>query len=235
MIEVLGLRGCGRRQVPTCACRINLQLHSRPLSPVLASTSSSPSSSLVSFYFSPTALSSFHRHPLLLRSFPRPPLPLPVLTTLDSDYYISFRLSYSSHLALHFVLSLSSPISPINIGYLSVFLFLISARRLLCLFLLKLHPHPASSALLPATGFYYLRTLYGATAIIFTAVIVFTRLFRKKESRSIRIVLSLSLPSPLTSDSFINSLTVILSFSRHLPLIVRFFPSASCIVASRRF
>lgn len=32
MIEVLGLRGCGRRQVPTCACRINLQLHSRPLS-----------------------------------------------------------------------------------------------------------------------------------------------------------------------------------------------------------
>lgn len=192
MIEVLGLRGCGRRQVPTCACRINLQLHSRPLSPVLASTSSSPSSSLVSFYLSPTALSSFHRHPLLLRSFPRLPLPLPVLTTLDSDYYISFRLSYSSHLALHFVLSLSSPISPINIGNLSVFLFLISARRLLCLFLLKLRPHPASSALLPATGFYYLRTLYGATAIIFTAVIVFTRLFRKKESRSIRIVLSLS-------------------------------------------
>lgn len=234
MIEVLGLRGCGRRQVPTCACRINLQLHSRPLSPVLASTSSSPSSSLVSFYFSPTALSSFHRHPLLLRSFPRPPLPLPVLTTLDSDYYISFRFSYSSHLALHFVLSLSSPISPINIGYLSVFLFLISACRLLCLFLLKLHPHPAS-ALLPATGFYYLRTLYGATAIIFTAVIVFTRLFRKKESRSIRIVLSLSLPSSLTSDSFINSLTVILSSSRHLPSIVRFFPSASCIVASRRF
>lgn len=32
LIEVLGLRGCGRRQVPTCACRINLQLHSRPLS-----------------------------------------------------------------------------------------------------------------------------------------------------------------------------------------------------------
>lgn len=235
LIEVLGLRGCGRRQVPTCACRINLQLHSRPLSPVLASTSSSPSSSLVSFYFSPTALSSFHRHPLLLRSFPRLPLPLPVLTTLDSDYYISFRLSYSSHLALHFVLSFFSPISPINIGYLSVFLFLISARRLLCLFLLKLRPHPASSALLSATGFYYLRTLYGATAIIFTAVIVFTRLFRKKESRSIRIVLSLSLPSPLTSDSFINSLTVILSSSRYLPSIIRFFPSASCIVASRRF
>lgn len=35
LIEVLGLRGCGRRQVPTCACRINLQLHSRPLSPTL--------------------------------------------------------------------------------------------------------------------------------------------------------------------------------------------------------
>lgn len=32
----LGLRGCGprSRQVPTCACRINLQLHSRPLSPI---------------------------------------------------------------------------------------------------------------------------------------------------------------------------------------------------------
>lgn len=173
-----------------------------------------------------------------LSSFPRPPFPLPVLTTLDSDYYISFRLSYSSHLALHFVLSLSlfSPISPINIGYLSVFLFLIFARHLLCLFLLKLRPHLASSALLPATGFYYLRTLYGVTAIIFTAVIVFTRLFRKKESRSIRIILSLSLhSSPLTSDSFINSLTVILSSSRYFPSIVRFFPSASCIVASRRF
>lgn len=32
LIEVLELRGCSRRQVPTCACRINLQLHSRPLS-----------------------------------------------------------------------------------------------------------------------------------------------------------------------------------------------------------
>lgn len=32
LIGVLGLRGCGRRQVPTCACRINLQLRSRPLS-----------------------------------------------------------------------------------------------------------------------------------------------------------------------------------------------------------
>lgn len=114
--------------------------------------------------------------------------PLTPITT-----FLSVFLTLPISLYASFSLSLSSPISPINIGYLSVFLFLISARRLLCLFLLKLHPHPASSALLPATGFYYLRTLYGATAIIFTAVMVFTRLFRKKESRSIRIVLS---PSP---------------------------------------
>lgn len=125
LIEVLGLRGCGRRQVPTCACRINLQLHSRPLSPVLASTSSSPSSSLVSFYFSPTALSSFHRHPLLLRSFPRLPLLLPVLTTLVTpittflsvfltlpiSLYTSFSLSLFSYFSHKHRISLRLPLS----------------------------------------------------------------------------------------------------------------------------
>lgn len=104
MIEVLGLRGCGRRQVPTCACRINLQLHSRPLSPALASTSSSPTS-LIPFYFSPATLSSFHRYTPSLDSFPsssRVRFPFPTLVTLDSDYYISFFCF--SYLPLRFAL-----------------------------------------------------------------------------------------------------------------------------------
>lgn len=235
LIEVLGLRGCGRRQVPTCACRINLQLHSRPLSPVLASTSSSPSSSLVSFYFSPTALSSFHRHPLLLRSFPRPPLPLPVLTTLDSDYYISFCLSYSSHLALHFVLSLFSYFSHKHRISLRLPLSHFRSSSLVSI-LIEIAPSPRVVGLAPRDGL-----LLSSYVIWRDRNYIHRRdslhAFIPEERKSIdsHRPLSLSLPSPLTSDSFINSLTVILSSSRHLPLIVRFFPSASCIVASRRF
>lgn len=85
LIELLGLRGCGRRQVPTCACRINLQLHSRPLTFTLTVA--------VALFLFATFLPSC---PFTAsRSFPAFFSRIPFFSLHNPslrDYYIAFRL-----------------------------------------------------------------------------------------------------------------------------------------------
>lgn len=134
LIEVLGLRGCGCRQVPTCACRINLQLRSRALSLAFI---------VVACFFllsSHNSLSSFHRYTPFLLPFLSPPLFSPthmsplfsLRTTLDSDYYIFFPLFHliASHsFVLKLITSTQPPFFPS---------FPLAAFRLRCL--LKSYP-----------------------------------------------------------------------------------------------
>lgn len=126
LIEVLGLRGCGRRQVPTCACRINLQLHSRPLSFTLTV--------VVALFLFATSLPS--RPFTASRSFPallsRVPLFFP-FAIFRSDHYTAFCLSLSPSLILFFFSLFSSN----TVYHLSS--SLISRFQLLYLLLLKTH------------------------------------------------------------------------------------------------
>lgn len=125
LIQVLGLRGCGRRQVLTCACRINLQLHSRPLSPT---PSSSSRSSLQPSLHDPLVLSPFHA----------PFLPSSFATLLD---YILFCLfSLSEILPLSFLPPLSTNYCPIYSSYYNFipFFWLSShCHFILCLFIIS--------------------------------------------------------------------------------------------------
>lgn len=168
---------------------------------------------------------------LLPWSLPHPPL-MCVSLSLLSQPLTPITTFLSSTSPIFLCASLFSPISPINIGYLPVFHVPISARRslrLLRLFLLKLHPDLASSALPAATGFYYLGTLYGATAIIITSIVL-TRLFRKKK-KSIDLHRSLSFSLP-RRQIFLQTIS---SFFPHIASLrrnVRFFSSASCISVS---
>lgn len=130
LIEVLGLRGCGRRQVPTCACRINLQLHSRPLSPTLT-----VAVAVDPFLF---ATSCSHIH-LVLSPFYAPFLPSSHVSAFLSLRNPSLRLLY----LLTLCLSVPHPSPLLSLFFPSTshppsFHFLISVRGSLAFLLIKI-------------------------------------------------------------------------------------------------
>lgn len=148
---------------------------------------------------------------------------LSVFLTLPISLYTSFSLSLFSYFSHKHRISLRLPLSHFR-------------SSSLVSILIEIAPSPRVVGLAPRDGL-----LLSSYVIWRDRNYIHRRdslhAFIPEERKSIdsHHTLSLSPLSPLTSDSFINSLTVILSSSRYLPSIVRFFPSASCIVASRRF